>query len=586
MTHSNGICKIIVTTACTLILLGMLFLQGCASKTIQQPAVKLPLSSEAQLTYDYLVYMDYRSRLGQLISSGLNSPQALNEAAIIQKQALEVLNRIIAVEPTIQLYIDKFAIYWTAQRLDEARATLKEGLEKYPLNRDLTINLANTYIVDNRSRDAEAVLKEYLHKKPDDLIVSTHLARIYLEQKKYAQALDILKVIPMDKRTSRIHYLHGKASAGLGLTKQAIRSFHKAVEINPELVEAWGELAYLHEQEKDYAEAERIYYKMLKFPDISSHIRLRLVELSLKLNNPEQALRLVLEGPRNNGFLLDAAQAFLSAKFYGQASTILDIFAQQKPVPDAYYFFKSSIAYEGEDDPAKALEYLNKIKPESEHFDRSLQFKAHLLIDLKRNDEALEVIRLGQEKFPAAANFYLLEAALHSTAGDLALADEALLRGNKNVPDNPDILFQLGVSAERNGDVEQTIKYMEQIIAKHPDHADALNFVGYLLADRNEHLDRALVLITRANKLEPDNGYIIDSLAWVNYRMGNFEEAWKQINRAVSLRPKQAELWEHYGDIALSNGKKAEAVKGYKKALKFNAKNKAEIQKKLKDLQK
>ncbi len=584
MIQPSGTSRTTLKLICTFALLSSLMLGGCAAKTVSEPKIKLPLSSEAQLTYDYLVYMDYRSRLGQMLTRGLHTPIEINEAAKIQKEALEVLNRIIAAEPSVQLYIDKFAIYWTSQQLDEARATLKEALEKYPYNRDLTISLANTYLVDNRSIDAEAVLKEYLLKYPDDLIVTTHLARIYLEQKKFAQALDILKVIPQSKRTPQIHYLHGKASAGLGLTKQAIKSFRKAVDAKPDFIEAWGELAYLHEVEKDYAEAERIYFKMLAFPDTSTHIRVRLMELSLKLNNPEQALKLVLEGPRNNSFLLEAAQVFLSAKFYGQASTVLDIFAQQKPVPDAYYFFKASIAYEGEDDPAKALEYLSKIQPGSEHFDRSLQFKAHLLLDLNRRDEAIEVIRTGQNKYPEAANFYLLEAALHSEAGNDDLAHDALLRGNKNSPDNPQILFQLGISEERKGNMDQTLKYMEQIISRHPDHADALNFVGYLLADKGEQLDRALVLISRANKLEPDNGYIIDSLAWVHYRMGNYNEAWKQIGRAVSLKPNQPELWDHYGDIARAMDKKKEAAKAYKKALELKSENSAEIQKKLDEL--
>ncbi len=93
-----------------------------------------------------------------------------------------------------------------------------------------------------------------------------------------------------------------------------------------------------------------------------------------------------------------------------------------------------------------------------------------------------------------------------------------------------------------------------------------------------------MVLISRANRLEPDNGYIIDSLAWVNYRMGNFDEAWKQINRAISIRSKQPELWEHYADIAIALGKKKEAAKGYKKALSLNPKNTDELRRKLEEL--
>ncbi|WP_320173858.1 tetratricopeptide repeat protein [Maridesulfovibrio sp.] len=580
-TTGSSRCPLKVVAATTLLVL--LMLQGCATKNTARPEFQLPLSPEAQLTYDYLVYMDYRTRLGQAYS-GLKTPQTINEVAKLQKEALTVLNRIIAAEPQEKLYLDKFALYWTSQQIDEARATLKEALAKYPDSRDLNISLANTYLVDNRNADAEAVLKEYLIKNPEDLIVTGHLARIYLEQKKFAQALDILKVIPKEKRTAQIHYLHAKSSAGLGLTRQAIRSLKKAVEVKPDFIEAWGELAYMHELEKDYDSAEQIYTKMLEFPDVSNHIRLRLMELCLKLNNPERALKLGIEGPRNKAFMLEAAQLFISGKFYGQASILLDLFAQQKTIPDSYYFFKASIAYEGEDDPGKALGYLNKISPQSEHYDRSLQFRAHLLMDLKRNKEALEIIRKGEEKFTEEANFYLLEAGLHSEAGDSKAAKDALLRGNANIPGHTQILFQLGVMEEQEDNLDQTLKYMEQIISGFPDHADALNFIGYILADRNEQLDRAMVLISRANRLEPDNGYILDSLAWVNYRMGKYEEAWEIIKRAISLRPKQPELWDHYGDIAAALGKKKSAAKGYRKALEFKPKNAEQIRKKLEEL--
>jgi len=564
-------------------LLALLMLQGCAGKNTAQPQIQAPLSKEAQLTYDYLVYMDYRTSLGQALS-GMKTPQKINEVARLQKEALVVLNRLLAAEPQEKLYIDKFALYWTTNQIDEARNTLKEALQRYPDSRDLTISLANTYLVENRNEAAEGVLKEFLLKQPDELIVTGHLARIYLEQKKFAQALDILKVIPLDKRTPQIHFLHAKASAGLGLTRQAIKSLNRAVKAKPDFLEAWGELAYMYEIEKDYDSAEKIYTRMLKFPDVSNHIRLRLMELCLKLNNPERALKLAIEGPRNKSFLLEAAQLFINGKFYGQASILLDLFAQQKTVPESYYFFKASIAYEGEGDPQKALDYLKKISPQSEHYDRSLQFRAHLLLDLEQNKEALEIIRTGQQKYPEEVNFYLLESGLHAENGDDAAAKKALLLGNSNIPNHPQILFQLGVIEEKEGNLDQTLKYMEQIISSYPDHADALNFVGYILADRNEQLDRAMVLISRANRLEPDNGYILDSLAWVNYRMGNFEEAWEIIKRAVSLKPEQAELWYHYGDIAAALKKKKSAAKGYNKALKLNPENAGEINRKLKEL--
>ncbi|OEU70088.1 MAG: hypothetical protein BA863_00390 [Desulfovibrio sp. S3730MH75] len=565
-------------------LLLVILLQGCAYKNVPFPENEsIQLSPETQLTYDYLVYQDYLSRLSQLMRMGNRSLESMAEAGRMQQEAITVLDRILEAEPSAQLYAEKASLFWASQQVDQARETLKVGLLKYPDDQKLILSLSSTYLIENRNADAEGVLQDYLHRHPDDIIVTSQLGHIFLEQKKYAKALDTLKTIPAKKRTPEILYSYAKASAGLGLTKQAIRSLQTAVKVDPGYIEAWGELAYLYEMGKDYDAAEKIYTRMLEFPEVSSHIRLRLIELSLKLNNPDKGLSLVLEGPRSTSFLLEAAQLFLNGKFYGQASTILDIFAQKDVIPDSYYFFKASIAYEGEEDPQKALNFLYKVQPDSDHYDRSLQFKSHLLIVLKKYDEALVVAKEGQKVFPDEPNFYMTEALIYNDMGDLKKAEETLLRGDQNIPDSLDILFQLGIMAEGKGDLDQTLAYMERIISMQPDHADALNFVGYILADRNEQLDRALVLISRANKLEPDNGYITDSLAWVLYRLGRYEEAWVQIKRAVSLRDKQPDLWIHYGDIAVSMKYFKSAAKGYKRALKLDPEN-SEAQRKLDSL--
>jgi len=125
---------------------------------------------------------------------------------------------------------------------------------------------------------------------------------------------------------------------------------------------------------------------------------------------------------------------------------------------------------------------------------------------------------------------------------------------------------------------------MEKLLVKHPDHAQALNYVGYTLAEEGRDLDRALVLVTNAAKQDPDNGYILDSVAWVYYKLGDLDKAWEYIRDAVTVTKDDPTLWEHYGDIAKAMGKKKEARKGYGKSLEFGAKDPAAIKAKLKGI--
>jgi tetratricopeptide (TPR) repeat protein len=132
---------------------------------------------------------------------------------------------------------------------------------------------------------------------------------------------------------------------------------------------------------------------------------------------------------------------------------------------------------------------------------------------------------------------------------------------------------------------------MEKVVLQFPDHALALNYVGYNLADSGIELERALALIQRAAELEPEADFIIDSLAWAHFRLGNIEEAWTQIQRAVGLSkngPEDPSMLEHFGDIAFARGDKANARDGWEASeeifLKYNLKNDAQrVRKKLED---
>ena len=83
---------------------------------------------------------------------------------------------------------------------------------------------------------------------------------------------------------------------------------------------------------------------------------------------------------------------------------------------------------------------------------------------------------------------------------------------------------------------------------------------------------------------DPENAHIIDSLAWVQYRLGDFEEAYKNILRAIDYEPEEPEIWEHYGDIAKAVNKNKQAKDAYRRALELNPGNSEEIRKKMNEI--
>ena len=136
----------------------------------------------------------------------------------------------------------------------------------------------------------------------------------------------------------------------------------------------------------------------------------------------------------------------------------------------------------------------------------------------------------------------------------------------EEVPGNSDLLYSRGMLADKLDRLDIVERDMREIISREPDNADALNALGYTLADRTDRYEEAYALIKRAIELKPDEPYIVDSMGWVLYRMGRHQEALEQLRRAMSINP-DPEIAAHLGEVLWALGKQAEAREIWSTAL-------------------
>jgi len=122
---------------------------------------------------------------------------------------------------------------------------------------------------------------------------------------------------------------------------------------------------------------------------------------------------------------------------------------------------------------------------------------------------------------------------------------------------------------DKTGMEEQAMSKMAKVLELQPDHAEALNFIGYTWADKNIRLEEAREYIEKAAAQKPDNGYIIDSLGWVYFRLGDYQRAAKELQRALELEPEDPHIHDHLGDAYRALGKPAKALEQYKRALQM-----------------
>ena len=136
----------------------------------------------------------------------------------------------------------------------------------------------------------------------------------------------------------------------------------------------------------------------------------------------------------------------------------------------------------------------------------------------------------------------------------------------EDLPGNTDLLYARGMLAERMDRLDLLERDMREIITREPDNAEALNALGYTLADRTDRYEEAYELIMRAIELKPDDHYIVDSLGWVLYRLGRHEEALEHLQRAMSITP-DPEIAAHLGEVLWVLGQKVEAREVWNTAL-------------------
>ena len=232
--------------------------------------------------------------------------------------------------------------------------------------------------------------------------------------------------------------------------------------------------------------------------------------------------------------------------------------------PDRAYLYLAQISEDAKDYP-RALDWLNKVAPGADfttaRIRRALILSRQGKLDVARSElHALPAGTPGQ-----VTELTLAEAQLLRDADQNQAAYEFLESAIEKSPNNPDLLYDFGMTAEKIGKIDVLENSMRSVIRVRPDNAQAYNALGYTLADRNERLDEAKMLIEKANALAPDDASILDSLGWVQYRLGDNRGAIDNLQRAYKLRG-DAEIAVHLGEVLWVSGRNDEAERLWREA--------------------
>jgi len=207
----------------------------------------------------------------------------------------------------------------------------------------------------------------------------------------------------------------------------------------------------------------------------------------------------------------------------------------------------------------KAAEgYLARIEDPERAIDVQTR-RASILARQGRVAEARELIRgLPERRGNDARAKLLAEASVLREGKRWNEAYELLGSTLQRFGDDPDLIYEQAMMAEKGNRLDEMERLLRRVIELKPDNAHAHNALGYSLADRQQRLPEARVLIQRALELSPGDPFITDSLGWVEYRLGNREEALRLLRQAYASRP-DTEIGAHLGEVLWSLGQHDEA---------------------------
>jgi tetratricopeptide (TPR) repeat protein len=330
---------------------------------------------------------------------------------------------------------------------------------------------------------------------------------------------------------------------------QALSLLGKFVERHPKAQDARLTYARLLVADTKYADARTQFERVLSADPANADVLYALGVLALEAPPPRADAR----------------------RYFERYLEVVEDAPQTGRDPDAAYLNLARIA-EDEKKYDEALAWLERVNsPENEIAARSRQ--AIVLGRMQRVDQARKLLAdtnapndAAKVQLAMAEGQVLREARRYQESLDLLTA--ALSRQ----PEDTGLLYETAMAAEKIDKVDVMETHLRKLISLKPDDAQAYNALGYSLADRGVRLREARELIAQAIKLSPNDAYILDSMGWVCFKLGDLGCARQHLERAYKMRP-EAELGAHFGEVLWAAGDRDEARRIWRASMKSEADN-------------
>ncbi|PYL39266.1 MAG: hypothetical protein DMF34_04615 [Verrucomicrobia bacterium] len=456
------------------------------------------------------------------------------------------------------------------------------------------------------------VLKDAIAKNPNESEPYLQLAFIYAKYlKKTDQAVDYAnRAIALDPRNIEAYQRLYEIELDAGEEKKALQSLERAAKVRSDDPTFWTKLGKLYasivfrpgseSKPDEIARVNEIFKRAAERAGEDSATLKDVADYYASSQQIKEAIPLYLRvlelQPDDVNAREKLATGFVLTNQRVKAVEMLEQIIKQHPEKYQPYDLLAEVL----DDEARSLQRANQIEQAKAEFAKAAaNYEQSLLINptragtymrlaelllgpVKDAGRAVKLLTEARSRFADAPEiiYYLALAQREAKHAQQAVAtfEEALhqaeLEDNEIV--NARFYFNYGATAEQAGLYEKAADLFRKSIALDPANAaEAYNYLGYMLADHNLHLDEADDMIKHALKIEPNNGAYLDSLGWLEFRQGKFEQALADLLRAAkNMAQDDPVVFEHIGDTYLKLTRVPQALEAWQKAIALDPQNK------------
>ncbi|MGA9352483.1 MAG: tetratricopeptide repeat protein [Terriglobales bacterium] len=532
--------------------------------------------------------LEARRLLGRIYLRSLGDMQAGNGSDSVLKLAIEQYEQIVRLEP--------------------------DSMDDHLL-------LGRLYRLNNDLQKAEAEFKTAVKLQPDSEEAVTTLAYLYNELGDTGRAAEVLSSVPKNGRSAKLYSALGYTYEQQKQYKNAIEAYHHAIELDRDNLDAIRGLAenLLNDGQTDAALEQYKVIADANPEDAQTYVRIAEIyrkqgKFDAALDNLKKASTMV---PDSYEVPYNIASIYQSQGRYDEAIPIMrDLLKKTEKTDGSYsgsaksnravFLERLGTIYRDQGNYPSANETFRQMVAlgGDENVERAYQEIIDTWREAKEWQKATDAAKEAVQKVPNSRDLKMVLAAQQADMGkaDEALKDvRAMLKGNAEDRQVYITLAQMNTRLRRFPDAEQDLDKAEQlstkdddkeyvwflrgstferekryadaevqfkkVLSSDPEHASALNYLGYMLADQNLELDSALEYIKKAVDLDPANGAYLDSLGWAYFRLGKYDLAEENLLKASQKINTDPTVHDHLGDLYQKTGRLKMAVTNWDRAL-------------------